>query len=325
LRRGIASPDAKVRRACFSLALESSTISPAELLPTGLRDRDPIVRLDSARAAVSSQPDDIAELLDRMELDPYTAVRQVGLDARMALFPEEAASANERHLLDRSVSLRAQAQRGLERSKTHLSSLYRSEIQSGEARRLDVAILGLSEVGSPEDADLAAAFLTHPLPRVRAAAVRAVARLSADDLLPMLDVALGDGSPRVSRAARIAFLAGSTSPDAQALCHILDRSEHRHARLNAISVARALPRWERLRFLLAACANSDDELAKRAALGVDRWLVASNRAALDPSADEVRRTSILLRESKERLPERTASELAFLLRNLGTTSLDASD
>jgi hypothetical protein len=316
LTRGIASPDAKVRRACFSLAFGSSAIAHDELMRMGLRDRDPIVRLAAARQAAGAQPDALAEWLDRMQHDPFTAVRQVGLDARIALFPEERTSAYERHLFDRSVSIRAQAQKGLERAGRSRSSLYRSELQSGETRRLDVAILGLSEVGSAADAALASGFLTHSRPRVRAAAVRAVARLSPDDLLPMLYVALGDESPRVSRAARTAFLAGAASPDGTVLRDILDRSQHRHTKLAVVSVARALPRWERLQFLLGACVSSDEELVARAVIGVDRWLDASNRAALSPTGEEIRETTRLLNEASGWLPEDTASEMAFLLRAL---------
>jgi HEAT repeat protein len=317
LRSGIASPDPRVRRACFSLAFGSSSISRSELLPAGLRDLDPIVRLGAARTAASAPPEEVVALLDQIERDPYTAVRQVGLDARISLFPDEEASAYERHLLDRSVSIRGQAQRGLGSAKSPLSDFYRSEIQSGQTRSLDIALLGLSEVGSAADADLASGFLDHPLPRVRAAAVRAVARLSSGDLRPMLYVALEDGSPRVSRAARTVFLTTSVSADPDAIREILDGSEHRHAKVNAISVAQNLARWQRLHFLLRACVNSDSDLASRAALGVCRWLDASNRAALNPTADEVRMASRLLNDAKGRLPGAAASELAFLLRTLG--------
>jgi hypothetical protein len=87
--------------------------------------------------------------------------------------------------------------------------------------------------------------------------------------------------------------------------------------VNAISVAQALARWQRLHFLLRVCVNSDADLASRAALGVCRWLDASNRAALNPTADEVRMASRLLNDAKGRLPGAAASELAFLLRTLG--------
>ncbi len=170
---GLKSDDSRVRRACFSIALESPCIPQGELLSLGLSDSDPIVRLMTARTAVRSAPDGIAELLDQMECDPYTAVRQVGLDARVALFPSEAASIWERHLLDRSISIRSQCQKALSSAAKAPEAVYRAEIGSGRTSRLDVALLGLSETGGAEDAALTSRYLSHDLPRARAAAVSA--------------------------------------------------------------------------------------------------------------------------------------------------------
>lgn len=63
--------------------------------------------------------------------------------------------------------------------------------------------------------------------------------------------------------------------------------------------------------------NSDVELAERASLAVQRWLANSNRAELSPTADDLRRISTLLGESKGWLPESTGAELAFLVRTIG--------
>jgi HEAT repeat protein len=317
LRSGIESSDPRVRRYCFTFAFESSSIPPSELLPAGLSDSDPIVRLNAARAAASLRPEAIAELLDQMERDPYTAVRRVGLDVRVSLFPAEAASAYERHLLDRSVSIRSQSQRALRGAPSPPEVLYRDEILTQRTRTLDVALLGLSEVGGAQDAHLVSRFLANELPRVRAAAVRAVSKLATGDTRPTLYAALRDSSPRVSREARIAFVMGKVPADADELWDTVEGAEYRHARINAVSVAQTLPRWARLQFLLRACVNSDELLTERAVLGVSRWLDTSNRAALSPTADDVRETSRLLSDARDWLPKATVSELAFLLRTIG--------
>jgi hypothetical protein len=287
------------------------------LLREGLDDSDPIVRLMTARTAVSSVPDAIVELLNRMERDPYPPVRQVGLDGRVSLFPSEAVSAFERHLLDRSISVRSQSQRALESASRPPEVFYRDEILSGRTPALDVALLGLSEVGGAENADLASRFLADELPRVRAAAVRAVSRLETGDTREVLYAALRDRSPRVSREARTAFATRQVSAEVDELWDILEGVEFRHARINSVSVAQTLPRWTRLQFLLRACLDSDDVLKARAVLGVSRWLDTSNRAALSPTAGEVRETSRLLSDARDRLPKATVSELAFILRTIG--------
>jgi len=317
LSSGTRSGDPKVRRACFSLALESPSFHRAELLRDGLDDSDPIVRVMAARSAVSSGPDAIVELLNRMERDPYPLVRQVGLDGRVSLFPGEAASTYERHLLDRSISIRGQSQRALGSAPRPPEVFYVDEIRSGRTPALDVALLGLSEVGGAENADLASRFLADELPRVRAAAVRAVSKLETGDTRAILHAALRDRSPRVSREARTAFVTRRVSAEVDELWDILEGAEYRHARINAVSVAQTLPRWTRLQFLLRACVSSDDALTSRAILGVSRWLDTSNRAALSPTAAEVRDTSQLLSDARDLLPEATASELAFMLRTIG--------
>jgi HEAT repeat protein len=314
LSAGIGSHDSKVRRACFAIALESSSIAEGELLSVGLSDSDPIVRLMTARNAASSAPGAILELLDRMERDPYTAVRQVGLDARLSLFPTEAASTYERHLLDRSISIRSQCQRALLSAGEAPDAAYRAELGSGRTNRLDVAILGLSETGGTEDAQLASQYLANELPRVRAAAVRAVSRLEPGDRGPMLNAALRDPSPRVSREARSAFVAGQGAADSDELWNTFECAEHRHTRINVISVAQTLPRWERLHFLLRACVNSEAEVQERTVLGVSRWLDTSNRAALSPTPGVVEETRRLLSEAEGYLGQGYASELAFLLK-----------
>jgi hypothetical protein len=313
---GLGSADPGVRRSCFSFALEVPGPRQAELLRSGLDDHDPIVRLTAARSALRAAPVDLAELLDRMERDSYAPVRQAGLDARISLFPSDAESTYQRHLLDRSISIRSQCQRALKGTRCPPEVIYREEIQSGRTRSLDIALFGLSEVGGADDAKLASGFLAHELARVRAAAVRAVSRLETCDVKAVLYAALRDRSPRVSREARTALLTRRVYADPDELRDTLQRSEYHHARINAVSVADTLPRWTRLQFLLRACVNPDERLVARAVLGISRWLATSNRAAMSPTADEVRDTSQLLASATNRLPDETATELTFVLRTI---------
>ena len=313
---GTRSADPMVRRACFSIALESPSSGLADLPKSGLQDRDPIVRLVAAGAAVRITPVDLKELLDRMEKDPFAPVRQTGLDARVALFPDDAEPTYQRHLLDRSPSIRAQSQRALNGGSRLPDAIYREEIGSGRTKRLHIALLGLAEVGNASDAQMISTYLNHGSARVRASAVRAVAKLKKGDrdLVPVLFAALQDSSPRVSREARTAFGTRSHSFEADGLWELVERAGYPHVRLNALSLESGLAKWTRLQFLLRACTASDTAVAERAVVGVMRWLHGSNRVALSPNATEVSDTARLLSDARERLPEKIATELAFMLR-----------
>jgi len=115
-----------------------------------------------------------------------------------------------------------------------------------------VAIDALADVGAPEDAARIAPFAADPSPRVRAAALRAIARLDFGPHAALFGRALRDPSPRVLRAAFAALrkhpyaadraalddLIASRSPSAWAAFALLVRGDYWDAILVSLRAAR---------------------------------------------------------------------------------------
>jgi hypothetical protein len=285
------------------------------LLRAAVVDVDAIVRLEAARALAVAPPTGVEAMLDALEEDPQGRVRAVGLEARVALFPAQAEAAYTRHLFDRAVALRSLSQRALATASPSPAERYRDAIRAGVAARLAIALLGICETGDASDAALVRPFLSHRSPRVRVAALRALARHEPGDLQEILYAALGDASPRVSREARTAFLACRNAAAPDRLQDLLTHGT-RQVRSHAIALAQTLPRWPRLRFLLGACRSDDTESAEAALRGVELWLAQSSRAVLSPGPEEREAMSRKVAEAGERLPRAVAEQLAFMLRVL---------
>lgn len=201
LHAGARDAEAEVRAA--SLRLSSEVEPLADVLEVALADRDSRVRDWAARITTSSRASeaDRDRLLPLLEADRSPRIRARALRARVKR--EEPRPHLERALLDPNAAVRYLARVSLRAlgavgsRDTYLRALRASP----DAASIAGALGGLADLGTREDAAVAAAFLRDPRVRVRAEACRAVGALDRETFRDALAAMRSDPSPRVAREA----------------------------------------------------------------------------------------------------------------------------
>lgn len=190
--------------------------------------------------------------------------------------------------------------------------VYRAVLDEGARARSHQLVAALRGLDDDRDDGLpaaAAAFLAHPSPAVRCAAVRAVGRhASPAELVGELAPLLLDSSGRVARAA-LRYLRGYALPPA-ALAR-LDAAGTARARRAALSIRQHLSTWDRVHADLTAINGPDPDLAQAARTDLLSWLqhgAATSYGA--PGTDRVAEIARLL--ATARLTDTQRREIAFV-------------
>ncbi|HEX6240007.1 MAG TPA: hypothetical protein VFZ61_03905 [Polyangiales bacterium] len=270
----------QLRRSAFQLAGERFAGEARQaVLHKALGDSDVGTRLWAARSTLES-----GLWFDEMDVDPCGAIRVWSLRARVARDEIAAIPTLRNALFDVAASVRASARFHLSRSQPDLdvANLYRDaldRLDDGAARA--IAISGLAEVGTRDDAALISFLTSSQSAAVAKAAIRACARLARQDCTREFLEALDDSRVGVSKAARIALT--ETPLSATFLMDLVRRAVHTHARLNALLLANKLGRWDWLIALLDAFHNDREAIRSAARLATDRWLSTALRSAYRPT------------------------------------------
>jgi HEAT repeat protein len=317
LLEGTKSADRQIRRLAYRLGAECSGPAAGDLVRAALEDEDQLVRLWAARRVAGTfGPDQLPEILDILEQDPFTAVRQHALDVRLEHLPDTAESKLLEFLLDRSAGVRGHCHYSLRKRFQHDPAAEYREQLAGDPVRLRECILGLGEVGEAADANDLESYLDDPRTRIRAAAIRAVARLSKDPPVEKLIQALQEPSGGVSREAREALkrFPGRIPPDT--LNAIYRGAQERHVRKNALLVVTRLGLWDCLPILVKASCDRDERLRELGRGFVGRWMIRSNRVQVVPNQNQVRRVRESLDSCSNRMDEAQRTGLEFVLRTV---------
>ncbi len=309
VRGGLASPEGTVRRACFRILLEGEGAGLPALLRDALGSEDAMLRLLAAQAAAKLDEAALAELLPRMLADSFGRVRLTALRLGAERVGAAVLPALRQSLLDRSPTLRADARAALQRLEpTDFAAFYRGHVREGAAH-LPAAVAGLAETGGAEDVDLLAPLLDDARPRVRAASVRALARLAGDAAIPALVRAVGDASPAVSHAAALALRPRATLAEAAALDAWLRGAHPVHVRRNALGLLALRAKWDAIGWILPTLTDADPALHQAAANHFRRWHAHFNRSFSQPSAAQRERIRAALEQSASAL---TPGDLKWL-------------
>ncbi|MFJ8039354.1 HEAT repeat domain-containing protein [Kitasatospora sp. NPDC096147] len=310
----LTAPDLRVRRFALQARLSGPQRLPLSTL-TDLAERDHDGRLRSiaAEAAVrealwTNRPD----LLRRLTTSRHAEVRALALTALVRSGrPDEAAE----RLTDPSGQVRALARDAVRRAGGDALAHYREAVRADEPS--PGAIAGLTETGHRADTALLLPLLSHPRPRVRAAAVRGLRGLGpvpAETLLPLLR----DPSPKVVREtagtlrSRAAHLPSDLAAD---LLAEHDRPAVRRAGYLLLHEPDPVAHLARV---LRLTTDPDPRLASWAATSAAhraRALFTSGRHTLRPANPEERAALVPLAES-------AASALPPATRQLLRAALD---
>jgi hypothetical protein len=308
LRAATLSPDPLTRRAAWRRLNDRGATTPDELRTLAARDGDVIVRGLAARA-LGRLPDHerraLAEVLVR------DRVGWVAVPALAALVALDGAAPIIGALTARSAAVRRAARdwaavRGVDARSVYLERLENDPLDA-------TAVTSLAEMGDGQDADLFRRMLGDERARVRAAGLRALARVDRPAARRAAVDALRAGAAgRVTWAAADILRDHAPSGDEiQVLTRIaLDPSRTPGQRLRVLSLLRRA-RWAHLAALLEVRnAARDEELRRRLDIEVDSWVASSRRIARPPDPDVRARVERLL----PTLDAARQREIAFVLR-----------
>lgn len=202
LATALSKGELSVRRAALRLALSLPPRDGKALLLLALRDHDPLIVTESAKALLGRAPiDDAAALVDSTIRHPLATVRALALDAALRHEIPDVIPALRRALFDDARSIREVARHELSKrdSSLEFASDYRRALGACTGRDRAVAAEGLAEVGSRDDTPLFLEFFHDPHARVRAAAIVGIGRCDGSNHLDELALALRDRSSFVRR------------------------------------------------------------------------------------------------------------------------------
>ncbi|HEX6036517.1 hypothetical protein [Longimicrobium sp.] len=307
---GLYTPDRVGARACYTILLRSGAPDLQDIVFRALGSDDVVVRLEAARAAARLDDGALAELLPWMMADPFLRVRMTAMELAerrgLAGLPELG-----RALLDRSPAGRAHARAVVTRAgPMDFAAFYRNEIRA-DSPRLAEAIAGLAETGRAEDAEVIRPALAHTRPRVRVAAIRALARLAGDRHLDAFLLSLGSLTPRVSRAAADALRDRTRLVDEAAIASAFAAESPLHARENALELLAWRGKWDGLVWILQALTDSDPRIREAAGTLLERWRQRFNRTFAQPTSAQLERVRTALQPVASTLPPETVKWLRF--------------
>lgn len=315
LREALSSDDRWLRRSCYRLLVDTPAEDGPKIIRMALHDEDAMIRLRALRAAEAVLDGNrLREFLGEVGRDPFMPVRREALGLWVRHFPEAAESVLRDALLDSSAAMRETARVDLEaRGIGEFREFYLSVLADSPANRLRPALYGLAETGSEADAARVESFLSHPAPGVRKAAVTALSRLAPEAYIPAFVRALEDGSPGVSKAARLALAPRATRVGQEALWNLVAASTEAHVRRNALVLLAGTGKWTSIGWMIRACGLADERLADMARQQVARWIARFNRDQTQPAKGELERMARALDESAAMETERERM-LRFLMK-----------
>jgi hypothetical protein len=263
------SPDPWLRRLAYTVALEGQRLAIAELLLATQHDSNLVIRVRCADAAVRSA----AARGDLGQVRPLlasgtAAVRMTAVSALARAGDIEVAFTA---LPDRNPAVREMAQGQVRATGADPVTAYRDMLAAAGDAPDPGIIAGLGETGGTSDAELVMPALTHPLPRGRVEAVRALRRLGAvdtDSLVPLLS----DPSPSVTRQVALTLRPYVRHLDPVQLQTLLDDTQASHVRIAAYRVFKSRDVWTRIQLDLQLYDDADERLRNLTRVDLATWL-----------------------------------------------------
>ena len=280
----------------------------AEVAAAALRDADPAIRTWVERRLTAGSDRAFLAFSDALLRSRLGASR---LGAAQRLLALGLAVPWRELLFDDHAGVRALAQQTVLDSGGDPDVEYRAGMATSRARRLSVALLGLSETGGGDDSTVIRGYLTDPIAAVRRGALRALVHLKVDDAVELCLASLADGSPSVSHAARALLAVRIASISPARLWTVFQRVTTAWGRTDALALLSLADYWTGMPYLLRAFCASEGVVRDRAAHYLGRRIERQHRMFTAPSpstADELRATL-----DSPALPEAFRRELSAIL------------
>lgn len=296
LLAGFDSEDKLVKRFCCKALLGRENSVENSFLERALREDDFRIRMMAARALMQKTPsEENRKLMESALHSPFSGVRLEALKACRTKYPEVAERELERALLDESAPVREEAQFYLNQSgKINPRQFYLEQLAAAEGKKLCVSLKGLGETGTKADATVASQFLNRKEPQVRAAVLRAIAKLDPGYEADIFLAALSDLSRRVSREAVAGLLKRANGVGGERLWAAFQRCSTRGAKRGVLFLIARLSRWESLGYLLLAMGDPDNGISEVAERYKKRLKRRWNRSFVAPTEEQAARLGRIL-------------------------------
>ena len=312
---GLRSDDVGVRRRVARLLIEAGSESLPSVLNTALHDNDVLVRTWAAAAARQVlDGQDLRDALEEIGKNRSARVRQEALIGWVSRFPEESHDRLVTALLDRLATVRGFAQFELGRRGFDVVAFYRAQMQNPQSPE---SIVGMGEVGSPEDTKRVEPYLRAADERMRIVAVHAIDRLGSDRRASLLISALRDPAPAVSKAARRVLVRKPQGIDFLAVLSVFQEEARSNVRRNSFQVLTAASKWPWLRYSLIAASDADPEIRADGLGQIDLWKSAWNRSFVEPTAQELAEIQSAVNSLDDELRANVLDRIGFFLGSVG--------
>jgi HEAT repeat protein len=296
LEAGRGSEDRLTRRFCYEASFGRHHECGDALLARALLDSDFHIRVIATRALGHRAPSpENQKMIETALRSPFSRVRYEALRSYAEKYPEAAEAELTRALLDPNISIREEAQFYLNRAaKFSVREFYIEQIATSSGKTLASSLSGLGEVGRKEDSALLSQYLAAKQPLVRAAVLRAIAKLDPGYGAAIFLAALSDESAKVGREAAFGLQERVNSVGGAKLWDAFNECKNPRARRGVLFLIARLSKWESLVYLLHALGDPDESVSEAAARYKARLERRWNRSFVPPTKDQAERLLAIL-------------------------------
>jgi HEAT repeat protein len=289
LTTGFDSQDRVVRRFCFDVAVHFNEPDAVNVLRRALADDDAQIRRVAAKRLLTIAPTaESKELLIQARHDGSMTVRREALHIFAERYQNDASHEFESALLDSNIAIREEAQFYFQKAGTiDLRAYYSRMLDTSSRQLLCAAIAGLGETGLAKDSELVRRFLTDNASRVRAVALRAIARMNPDAYINEFVLALNDPGGKVTREAVRALGKKANAVGGQRLWEIFKGCPHQNGKRGVLFLLARINKWDSIMFLIQSLADQDDSIIELSRRYIVRWFARYNRSFVGPSSEQL--------------------------------------
>lgn len=278
----------KISRAAFRIAAKNSSKIP-QLIQASSQSQDIIIKLETVDVANQYLSDDMLfEFLGRCLADQSPIIRRKCIHICLEKFPQQINHILINTLFDQSFSLRELARFYLKDSDNHIQKIYQ-EAFIHKNKPLDIAIMGLAEVGNQDNFEFIKPHLHDTDLNVRAACLYAIFKLNPDNKQALiLDQLASSHEPKIIKTIYTGLIKNSDDVDMDAIENVFCQQGDLYSEILFIKMKIAIIKagWSLIDFMLDHVQRAKNDpikffLEKKIA----RWIVthSPNRVFTRPN------------------------------------------
>ncbi|WCT57412.1 hypothetical protein PQ456_07875 [Paenibacillus kyungheensis] len=282
------STDVYIRQFCYNMMLKTEAADRYALFTSALQDHALVIRLWAARQidqAIEVDKDSSEKISNQwldivymMLADHFPALRRLALDILSYHFPMQAETALIDGLMSHNLTIRETARRHLPKiNPIPYVEYYLDQIWNGNESSLAVAIAGLGETGTAEDAEVIAEYKDHTQIKVRKAVLTALGKLKPTAYMDVFSQALVDSQPGISKIAKQTLIQYTYMLDRERLIQLVLNCPLSHISRNALRILFAFDSWQSLDSLLRILVQTEHRIVEHTVNHLlDGWITKAN-------------------------------------------------